>query len=252
MSDNYIEKNRGFITSSKIKEFMRCQKCYYYKYVAEIPDPTEQFAEKDHFLIGQALDDLITHGEEHFKANYETVARRTKESDKIQLTNTHTRTINALAKEFKENSMFTQNPKKLALEIDFEGFKLRGELDDFDKDKQLIKDIKTCANITTFNPDFYLIQMSFYQWLVEEKFGIKCDALLEVVDKYTYFSRSRAILYTKQTLEAHRGVILQALEQMKLAHDTGIYASAESQNVLYTCPYYGYEGHGRPTEPLIY
>lgn len=254
MSNDYLTKNRGFITSSKIKEFLRCQKCYRYKYIDEIPDPTEsgEFYDKDHFLIGQALDDRLTHGEKEYKKMYETVSKRSKDAKKIQLTNAHSRTVDALTKEFLASSLFCHEPKKHIIETEYAGLKLRAELDDIELEKQVIRDVKSCANIAKFNPDFYLLQMSFYQWLVEETEGIKCDAMLEVVDKYKYFSRSKAVLYSKYSLESYRGRILQALEDIKLAHESGIYANAESQIILYSCPYYGYLGHGRPTEPMYY
>lgn len=250
MKDTYIEKNRNFITSSKIKEFMRCQRCYELKYELEVPDPTDAFREKDYFLIGQAVDDLATFGGEEFEKKYEEVARRSKKSDKIQLTGAQYAQVERLWDEFRSQPLYNSKPVKKIIEWEFSGLKLRAELDDFDKEKRQIRDIKTCANVSTFNPESYLLQMSFYQWLIEETAGIKCEAMLEVVDKYTYFSRSKPILYTKGTLDAHRGVILEALEDMKLAKEAGWYSPATSRNVLDTCSYY-YD-HGRPKEFIIY
>lgn len=255
MSDSYIEKNRGFITSSKIKAFRRCPKCYKYKYIDEIPDPTTTDTEKDHFLIGQAVDSFLTNGEEKFNEEYEMLAKgakRSKDSIRTQLTGSHSKTVKSLVKEFKAQPTFNQKPKKHVIEYEYAGFKLRAELDDLDLENRRIKDIKTCANIIKFNPDFYTLQMGFYQWLIEETEGIKCDAMLEIVDKYQYFSRSMSLIYTKETLEGERGKILQTLEDMALAEATGLYGVAKEQNELYVCPYYGYEGHGRPTEPIYY
>lgn len=298
MTDIYIEKNRGFMTSSKLKEFVRCQKCYKWKYEDEIPDPTADFETADHFVIGQALDDRLTHGEEAYKEKYFVVARRMdceeerkiaeekisegsrmcnkdgshsaagkkmvmegnaklqlieKLKGKIQITAATADQVEACYVEFRANPVFRQSPVKKAIEFDFDGIKLRGELDDFDREKRLIVDVKTAANLQNFNPDFYVFQMSFYQWLVEETEGEKCEAMLEIVDKYKFFSRSRALLYSQQTLETHRGIILQALSDYKMAKESGVWLSATSENVLLTCPYYGYaEGHGRPTEPIYY
>lgn len=250
MSQNYVEKNRGYITSSKLKEFMRCPKCYYFKYVAEVPDPTEseKFFDKDAFLIGQALDDLLTHGEDKYAELYEVVARRSKASEKIQLTNTHARTIGALHREFMAVEHFNKCPHKKVLTWEYSGFKFRAELDDIDEAGRMIRDIKTCASVTTFDPNYYTLQMSFYQWALEELTGEKYEAMLEIVDKYKYFARSKTVIYTKSTLEGYRGRILQALEELKACEQSSLYPSAESQEILYTCPYYGYKGHGRPKD----
>jgi len=253
MQDPYIEKNRGFITSSKLKEFMRCQKCYKWKYEDELPDPTAEFEDKDHFVIGQALDDRITHGDDYYAQKYAVVAKRLgKTENKVEITNSIADMVGQLALEYRLNSLFPQVPKKKVITFEYSGLKLRAELDDFLPDQQLIADIKTCANLTTFNPEYYILQMSFYQWLVEETEGLKCEAQLNVVDKYKYFARSRAYRYTRGTLESYRGNILMALEELKLAKASGIYKSAESENVLLTCPFYGKDGHGRPTTPIIY
>lgn len=241
------------MTSTKLKEFIRCQKCYRWQYEDEIPNPIDQFEDEDHFVIGLGVDDLVTHGEEFYKEKYAVVTRRLGKSEgKIELTKGTDAQIKACYSEFLQNPLFMQQHQKKALEFDFDGIKLRGELDGFDKEKQVIVDVKTCANLATFNPEFYVLQMSFYQWLVEEIEGVKCDALLEVVDKYKYFSRSRAYLYSRSTLEAYRGTILQALSDYKEAKESGLWLSATSENILLSCPYYGREGHGRPVQPIYF
>ena len=252
---SYIETNAGFITSSKLKEFARCQFCYKAKYIDGLPDPME---DRDCFTVGTALDELVTQGEQFYQDKYEVVARRSDKAEKVQLTKGQEDIIRQMEKEFRMNPVFADNPNKRAFEIEFGGMKLRGELDDFNEKESIIRDIKTCANVTTFKPEYYLHQMSFYQLLVEEVTGLRCGAFLEVVDKYAYFSRSLPVFYTKDTLFSHRGTILQTLEDLKVAQETGVYLPADSQEVLYGCPFYGTitpeypHGHGRPVEPLIY
>ncbi len=70
----YVEKNRLFITGSKIKAFGECQLAYKYKYIDMIPERIE--GEKDYFVIGQAFDDLVTHGESAYIENYTVVKSR--------------------------------------------------------------------------------------------------------------------------------------------------------------------------------
>lgn len=240
----YAIRNYPFMTSSKIKDFIRCQFCYKAKFIDLVPDPTETETQKDHFLIGQAFDDLLTYGRKKFEERYEVVARRSDDHAKIQLTNSHGRLVEQMEKEFKAVPIFNYEPKKKLFFLEYGGFLLKVELDDFDK---VIRDVKTCANVKTFDPAHYTIQSSLYQWVVEENIGKRLPVEYEIVDKYTYFSRSKAIRYTDQTLFTARGQILEALEEIKAAQETGIFASAQDQETLYDCAYYGYQGHGRPT-----
>lgn len=251
----YAEKNDGYVTSSKLKEFMRCGFCYKAKYIDRLEDVME---DRDCFTVGQAFDDLVTQGEGYYKKNYAVVKRRDKEAEVTELTEGQGTLIRQMEKEFRANPVYKQNPTKQVFTLDFAGLKLRGELDDVEPEKQMIRDVKTCANVTTFRPESYIPQMAFYQFLIEEVTGVRCSAMLEVVDKYTYFSRSLPIQYTADTLFAERGRIIQAFENLKIAQETGIYLPSDDQKILYECPFYGLitpefpHGHGRPVEPLIY
>lgn len=263
MSQDYIAKTRGFVTSHKLKEFKRCQICYKYRYIDEIPCPAEEdMDEKDAFVIGQAFDDLVTDGEESFNQAYTIVARRSKDTTEgpTQLTQGMGTMLRKMAEEYRAQSLFNPNPKKKTLELTLGGMPLRAELDDFDLEKAMIRDVKTCASVTDFNPDSYVWQMSFYQLLVEEIHGVKCEAMLMVVDKPTPahpLSRSYPVIYTKATLEAERGAILEALDKLKEAEITGVFSEPHSlgmdaQMEMWRCPYYGYNGHGRMKQPFYF
>jgi hypothetical protein len=247
---SYAEKNHYFLTSSKIKEFLRCQFCYKAKYIDLIPDPTDTDIQKDHFLIGQAFDDLLTHGKEKFDEKYEVVSRRNDKAEKVQLTNTHARLVDQMEKEFKAVPIFNHKPIKKLFFWEYGGFLIKVELDDFDG--EAIRDVKTCANIKTFEPAFYTIQAALYQLVVEECTDKRLPVEYEIVDKYTYFSRSKAVRYTDPTLFTARGQILEAMVEIKAAHDTGIFASAQLQETLYDCPFYGFREHGRPNQFILY
>ncbi len=166
--------------------------------------------------------------------------------------------IENMRKEFSENKLFNQKLTKQIFFCRLGGFILKAELDDFVLAERNMKDLKTTANITTFYPQNYLHQMSFYQLVIDESEGVKCSADLEVVDKYSPFSRSALIHFTEETLFSNRGVLLDVLSKMKLAHESGIFEPARDQAVLYGCPYYGMktnscpDGHGRPTKPVIF
>lgn len=79
--NTYIEKNRGFITSHKLKAFQEDPWSYYLKYVLEAVPPylvrnPDKEEEKDVFILGQAVDDYLTFGEEKFHEKYRVVAKR--------------------------------------------------------------------------------------------------------------------------------------------------------------------------------
>ena len=245
----YAERNFQFMTSSKIKEFERCQFCYQKKYVDLLPDPTQTDTQKDYFVIGQALDDLLTHPEE-FDSKYEIVSRRMGKSDRIELSNGMWETIVKMRKEFNSNPLFTGNPEKKIMFHKFGQFVIKIEMDDYKASELKIKDVKSSASIKTFEPDMYKIQAALYHWIVEENTMQRFAVEYEVVDKYAYFSRSQLFIYEQSTLLNKRGELLALLEKIKEAHETGLFFPAARWDVLLECPYYGVDGHGRPTKPI--
>jgi hypothetical protein len=164
---------------------------------------------------------------------------------KTQITNSMFRKIAAMKEEFEAQELFNQTPKKKIFICEFSGIVLKIELDDIDEVKKRLIDVKTTANITTFDPMNYLDQMTFYQWVIEEVTGEKYTAVLEVVDKNDYFSRSAVYEFCRETLEANRGKIIRLLEELKIAQESGIWIPTEDQQVLWSSPYYGFEGYGR-------
>ncbi len=252
MNDTYIQRNRGFITSHKLQEFMRCQFCYAQKFINELPNPYEEDERKEAFLIGQAFDDLMTFPDK-FKEMYAVVSRRLgKSGDKIELTNTQGELLEQMRKEFMLNDCFDKEPKKKVLECRIEDLNLRCELDNIDDKAQMFRDMKTSKNIVGFEPEMYIWQMAFYQLIHEELTNERYGAILEVVDKNKVISRSAAFMFAPQTLFSARGRILNALAKLKEAQATGIWLPAREQMELYNCPYYGYKGHGRPKAPFIF
>jgi len=244
----YVEKNKHFITSSKLKDFEKCQLTYKLKHVDLIPDPTEK--EADYFIVGRALDDLLTYGQDYYQSTYETVARRNEKAQKVQLTNTMSKLIDQMHHEFKNQTVFAPNPKKKVFFHEVAGFILKAEMDDYENG--IIRDIKTTANILTFDPKDYELQMSFYHWLVEENTGMRPRVFLEVVDKYTHFSRSKMIEYSENCLLGKRAELLSLLEKLREAHDLNIFIRSNIEQIVFNSPYYGHPQYGRWTETQIY
>ena len=251
---SYVEKNRGFITSSKIKEFRRCQFCYSKRYIEELPDRLDDAdeLEKDYFVIGQALDDRLTYGEDYYQDKYEVVPRRSKDAVKSQLTNSSGLLVDNMFSEFKEQSMFNQNPKKRVFITQFGSALIKVELDDLDEEREMIWDVKSISDIKKIRPTDYITQATLYQFMVEEKLGKRFGVEFEFVDKHKGFSRSQALRFTDDAMRVELGRIMQTIDEMIVTHESGFYTEPTDQEVLFDCPYYGVEGHGRPTKPLEY
>lgn len=251
----YEEKNYHFITSSKLKMFQQCPLAYKYKYIDLVPDITTE--DKDHFLIGQAFDDRLTHGEVGFAQRYYIVKRRTDSAaleagNRTMLNPSHVEQIDMLYKEFCAQPLFNPKPQKKVFFWRYGEQLVKVELDDFDLEAATIRDMKTARSVTAFDPAFYTLQFSLYHLVVEENTMIKCRVLAEIVDKYTYFSRSRPIEYTQDTLLSARGSVMSLLEKLTEAESTGLYMQTPERDVAYSMFCYGHEGYGRPTELELY
>jgi hypothetical protein len=65
--DEYVIKNRGYITASKLKAFMKSPEYFFRKYILE------QYIESEESLslkLGTAIDDLISYGQDKFDEKY--------------------------------------------------------------------------------------------------------------------------------------------------------------------------------------
>lgn len=248
----YIVRNDGFISSHKLKDFKRCAFCYGKKYVEKMPSRLADIDDKDALVVGQAFDDYVTEGPDTFAEMYEAVARRTGKSEKKELTKGMMAMVEQLAEEFKQNSLFASSYQKKIMFTKIGGLILKIEMDGFDEKAGIIRDVKTCRDIVKFDPKDYVFQASFYHFVVEEVTGLKCDVVLDVVDKHEGFSRSACFQYDRRTLEAERGNIIQTLDEISEAMNTNFWMPANNQKDLWSCPYYGIEGHGRPKTPFTY
>lgn len=72
---SYIEQNRGFITMSKIRQFVSDEWTYKLKYHDEMPVPFASDAGNKALNIGSAFDEKITYGDELFDRRYVVLER---------------------------------------------------------------------------------------------------------------------------------------------------------------------------------
>lgn len=248
----YAEKNLGFATAHKLLALEKCGFCYKKEFVDLTPNPTRE-EEPDYFVLGTALDVLLTEGQKAFDKKYKVVKVRSKKGKELAeengytlLTETMGDMIRGMEWEYMQNELFKRKRlKKKIFELEIGGVPVRAELDDYVKSRPYFIDLKTTANITKFDEHDYSFQMAFYNLIVEEATGEKKTARLEVLDKYSYFSRSRCYEYSLSTLEAERPRIIRLLELYKQSTMLGMYFPSTNPEQLECCPYYNFEGHGR-------
>lgn len=222
----YLERNRPFVTSSKLKEF---EQCPYHAKLRYVDGLQMGFEEADHFVIGQAVDDWLTHGSDAYQGRYAAVAKRTEKAaeenaGKVLLTNSQAETIGRAVREFQTREFFPERPtKRNVIWLMFGRIPCKAELDHFDPHARRIGDVKTTASITTFDPMDYLFQMGFYYEGILERFDEKVEAELYVVDKHSDWSRSHCWLFTRPTLASVQGRIHHLASRWMDCQETGIW-----------------------------
>lgn len=249
----YIERNRPFLTASKLKDLKQCPYHARMRYIDEVESPAE---DKDYFIIGQAVDDCLTLGQEYFEKRYEIVARRDKDAERIQLTNATGATVTHAVDEFRSRVFFPQAPKKRNVIFLLAGMPAKAELDHFDPDTRRIGDIKTTASITTFDPMNYALQMAFYAFGIEKKWEEKVEAELYVVDKHTCWSRSHKWVFSRPTLAQHYFEVEKLALQWKDCVESDIWPhidvdSDEGRKISWNSEYYSVCPFCKLSEPTV-
>lgn len=214
-AQEYLEKNRWFITASKLKYFLTFgPEAYYYKFVKELilDEP-----EKDYYVVWTAFDDLVSYGETYFFDKYyidewllkDDLIKRSKELglntdwkvedlrkrlywDKIKLTQMQWDAVFGMYAEIKRQPLvefWDQSYKKqVDIECEFEWLKLKWTLDRLSLERKMIRDWKTSWQFQNFEYNLettfdYILSMAFYYVLVKVNYNIDCDVILDVLGK---------------------------------------------------------------------
>lgn len=232
----YKERNKRFITSSKLKLFEACELFAKYKYEDEI---ITGFEASPALLIGGALDTLVTYGQEEYDEKYLVLARKTKddevyttdegyemvvndEVERYRLTASEQETIDRMRIECTKHPLFPREwQKRNIVWLAFGKYPCKAELDHFTTDRGIV-DLKTCADITSFRAMSYLLQMGFYYGGCLEEDLQKYTAELCVVDKNKW-SRSHVWKFGVETLDGVQGTINKMLLAYAEAQATGLW-----------------------------
>jgi len=254
----YSERNAGLVTSHKLKSFDRCPWCFAREFIDMIPNPANE--DNDNFVVGAALDSLLSDGQKSYNKQYEVVTRRSKGGRKIQLTNTMGKLVDQMTEEYLANGLFGMNLTKRRLNkqrltVEFGGLTLSGEVDHLDEKKREFVDLKTTVNILKADEAIdkydYVFQMAFYHFLLEEIYGERFTCRMFLVDKFPYFSRSRCYEVSQLSMLHERKRLPQLLERYKQAEDTGMYLPSGGPDEREDHPYYWINGHGRRRNTII-
>jgi len=257
-TSDYIKRNEGFITSSKLQLFLNNSEEYKLTFIDWI---SSEWPEARHFVIWRAIDDLLSHWAEYFEANYHVDKGYLKEDlqdlldakwvtykkadskrvleklfywssldKKERLTAGEGTMIMWMYKEFLRQPLadlgWEYEPQK-ELIVEYKGWKLKGTMDRFSKVKALIRDYKTTANLkkfwyelTTWMLDWYIFQLAFYKFLAREAEGVVCECLLDVIDK-TATTCSEVYSINAERIDAEMPRVMETLDKFIEAHETG-------------------------------
>lgn len=276
--NNYIEENRGVITNSKLQDFLICPSGYNLKFNLGKVKPVEKDAfvygqALDDALISPSVfnkkyevvstrvnveekqgkvKDKIQKLKEREKLtpkmqetlsdlkNEENYLKRLK--DRTQLTPTMFAQIEATKKELERQHLFdfSEEAGQVKLEVDYKGYKIRGKLDNYRPELNLIVDLKSCASLPIKRQylEKYLDQLCLYHFLAELKDDFRGDGVLVFCTKEE-IPRVRFYKIPSTALIERRGYLFQNIDRLIDCEEAGIFPLAEQEEKILECPAYG-------------
>ncbi len=245
-------KDNSRISPSSLNQFAKCPYYYWAQRVAKF----WQDEENEHFLLGGGADALITEGRESYEKRYRVVERRTPAlkaeaaREKVELlSKSQGDTIEAMHKELLRQPLYLEyfsgngwQPQvwiECNIKDDYDGSIINavGKMDYFHP-SGIIADLKTCANLDTFRPSYYDLQMGMYHEMVKLSKGIDSEIYVIAVDK-TDMTRSRIFKVTEQTIDHGKGLMRRAIEQLKACREANSWGSMVIDDTKpHECPTY--------------
>ena len=265
MANEYVEKNDGFITRSKMTSFNFCPYRFYLEYIKKIEIPKSEALEK-----GIRFHEYMELGEEKFLEKHPIVATRRSNPDGTL--KSHLESMRLCKAEFDRNKLSDMNSdyfKEEVIEIEISGLKFRCALDRIFHEKKCFRDWKRVGSLSRFNrfegelfekqnadevewqPDSYWNQLAFYAFLIHQKYGEWYDGILDVVDDKGH---SMYFKFTADTLRDSSSPWLSILERYikaELKKDwTPEFIIREEK--CFNCPCYNYCKHATQKDFIIF
>lgn len=249
---SYLQQNKGFLTASKLKCFIRNPEEYKLKYIDEIELDWE---DKRCFVLGNAFDTLMSYGREVFDEKFyiddglvvdelkEKLIQRWEDpkevksmklpelralyyddESKIRLTPAEGRDVVGMYREAMRQPILDLGgnyTKQHLIESTYDGLPIRGTLDRFDLERWIIRDWKTSGRLDNFAYDMentfdYILSMAFYYVLAYAKYGKECDVYLDVLSKQSPYTSVVYKLDKNRLLEKVENTIIPALDFYKI------------------------------------
>lgn len=240
-SDERYYADKEYISNSMLNDFRKCPMYYKLKHV----DKTWVDPERDYYDFGRAVDTIITQGEKAFKEKFEVVARRSKDSEKTQLTNSVATKVESCISELNRQPYFKRlnfNDKMVSSQegvgIELNGVKVKFKPDYLNLYTGVLADLKTTASLASFNPQMYAGQLAWYKMIVEAVWSAKVDCFIYAVDK-TELNRSHVFSLSKQTLDLAHQENLEALSALTKCLKTGDFIPENfAYDGFHNCPAY--------------
>jgi len=249
-TSDYIKRNEGFITSSKLQLFLKNSEEYKLTFIDWI---SSEWPEARHFVIWRAIDDLLSHWAEYFENNYHIdkgylkedlqdlldakwVTYKKADSKKVleklfywssldkkeRLTAGEGTMIMSMYKEFLRQPLadlgWEYEPQKEVV-VEYKWWKLKGTMDRFSKLLKRIRDYKTTANLKKFRYEletwmleWYIFQLAFYRFLVQQSEWVECECILDVIDKTTT-TCSESFIVPDHKIEEKMPEVMDALDR---------------------------------------
>jgi hypothetical protein len=238
--DYFFDKE--YITHSMIKDFL--EKGEYYYYLKHIKKVKEPFFSKDYFDFGTAVDKFFDGGWALFDKMVHIVSKRTGNVPfgEVELTNSNGEKVKVCIGEMENQPLmryFNHGQKQAILQVeDYRGCKLKGKLDNINVEEGFISDVKTTANIDTFEPLNYAMQLSMYGMMAEMIYGKPFKLVLLVVDKYEDYPRSEIYEFTDETRAMAIEKVNSALDLIKDRMEYNTWALPNSRSEIFKTALY--------------
>ena len=238
IKDNYLEKNKGYITASKLKTFLRNPQEFWVHYVKGVVKNET----KTHFKMWDAIHYLLAYWKDRFEDKYidklykddlktkcrqekiyfskndkvDTLKIRLWIENKIMLTKKQKEKILSMYKEAcRQDYMEARSEryeKEVAITTEYNWIKLKWTLDRLDLNRAIIRDRKSTYNLWKFewsiDDYWYKESMAFYYWLAKLEYYKECDLILDVLEK-SVPAKSTSFTLSKNVMEEKLNTVIK-------------------------------------------
>jgi len=118
-----------------------------------------------------------------------------------------------------------------------EGLYFKGKLDLFNVRLGRIGDMKTTANIKTFNARDYGMQMAMYRELAKQMYNKQFTNELYVVDKNSDWKRSACYKFADEVLDGYFEIVVNTVKRLKSCIEMGLF-DVGTRESIYDLPLY--------------